>query len=84
MNFHQIITYIITDEENFHRLETIGLRHNGKCNNSTIKNIIKRKFHADNKNITIDITKNELISEEEALRRYGNRLFDANIKRRFG
>lgn len=82
MFYYQRISYCASVEDQIITTETIGVRHRGNCINSSIKNIIKRRFYPLQKDVTIDIIQNEFISEEEAIITYGNHLVDTNIKQR--
>lgn len=83
MPYHHIITYTLTDKNKIFKTKTIVLQHTLKCTNTTIKNFIRRNLPPDEKQLEINIIENELISEEEAIGKYGNSLLQVNIKRRF-
>lgn len=83
MPYYQLVSYKVNNEDSIGKIETIVVKHQGKCVTSTIRNFIKRRLYLQSKSITIDIVTNEFISEEEVDRRYGNNFLDINIPLRF-
>lgn len=76
------VTYTIYEDNNVYKQGTFGIVHDKKCINTVFKTIIRRTLPADKKLLDIEITKSELISEEEAKRRFGTNISTVSFKHR--
>lgn len=84
MRYYYEVSYSLFDETILNNKGRLGLMHDRKCNKTIIKAFIKKVLPADKKALEIEIAKSELISEEEAIRRFGVNILNVQFKRRLG
>ncbi|MDQ6815513.1 MAG: hypothetical protein M3040_17425 [Bacteroidota bacterium] len=83
MNYYYHVDFSITNDDANITSGTSGLVHTKKCISTTIKTMVKRMFASEKKEVEINITKAQLISEEEATRRFGNKIISVRFKSRY-
>ena len=82
MNHYYNVEFTLNDETVISSSGSVGLVHSKTCNNTTIKTIIKRNLVVDKKHFDVVILRAELISEEEAVRCFGNNIINVKFKSR--
>ena len=82
MNYYYKVEFTGNDGKGNCSSGEVGLVHTKKCTNTTIKAVLKKIFPGNKKEVEINITKAELISEEEATRLFGNKIISVNFKSR--
>lgn len=80
-HFYEVSYTVYQDGIDFKK-GIFAIVHDKKCTNTIFKIIIRRTLPADKKALDIEITKSELISEEEAKRRYGTNISTVSFKHR--
>ncbi|MDQ6814879.1 MAG: hypothetical protein M3040_14180 [Bacteroidota bacterium] len=82
MNYYYHVDFTVQSEEANVMSGTVGLVHTKKCINTTIKTMVRRIYACIKKEHQVIVTKAELISEEEAMRRFGNKIISVRFKSR--
>ena len=81
-HFYEVSYVVFDEDETVFKKGTFGLMHNKECFNTIFKTIIRRTLPIDKKALEIVIPTSELISEEEAKRRFGMNILSVQFKHR--
>lgn len=74
MTYNYAVSCTVEDEEGHSETRVVGIRYHKQCNTSMLKIFIKKMISCNKKNAVINIAQVENISEEESLKRFGNKL----------
>lgn len=78
MSYNYAVFYTVESEEGNCESGVLGIRYHKRCNNSMLKVFIKKMIPCAKKAASIIVNEIEDISEEESLKRFGNKLFCPN------